>query len=629
MITIVGNVLKDVYLNLDNRTANFETDRNGTEWLDLAFNASEHHFFNRNSSLGGAAVSLEALTKLGLPASISGSDLQFTNDDSTNTLNTNTYDYRYILIANSDVSYLSPSTHQPTTFVPPTEAVDYLYIDRSARLTTDSAAKISTYLDLAPHTKLILYLQNLGNPHLINLLPRANLVFCENNRGDAEFSQALTSANLSDANLIYLSDTHFSYQNITEPISVSRIDTLTHLSAYSIAAATILGCFILGRSVEDSLRLARANVEHTKLNSTLSLASLQEIAANPDPTDNLELIAASLLVKGKGILAADESGGSIHKKFDQLGIADTYDNRRDYRNIFFTTPGIADYVSGIILFDETTRQHADNGQNFVDFLTGKRIIPGIKVDQGLEKFSDSTPPESSPSPSVHPDETWTKGLDDLSTRLREYYQMGLRFAKWRAAFEIRLDDQGNIITPTSHAITENCRILAEYATKCQAAGIVPIVEPEVVYDGYYDIDQCASVTGQILDTLFAELKNAHVNLRACILKCNMVLAGKKYPEQSTPAAVGAKTAEVLKAHVPEDLAGIVFLSGGQTPEQATNNLAAVTANGPFPWPVTFSFARALQDPALYAWSGDNTNSEKARQAFLDRLIANKQALIPQ
>ena len=370
---------------------------------------------------------------------------------------------------------------------------------------------------------------------------------------------------------------------------------------------------IPGNSVEDSLTLARINIENSKLNAVLPLAELQEIAENASPKENLELIAANLVLKPKGILAADESGGSIKKKFSQLDIPDTYENRRDYRNIFFTTKDLEKYVNGIILFDETARQLADNGQNYVDFLTSRRIIPGIKVDQGLTKFDNSL-------------ETYTKGLVGLDERLKEYYMMGLRFAKWRAAFEIRLSTTGAILTPTTHAIEENCRILAEYAKKCQSAGLVPVVEPEVVYDGYYSIDQNAEITGKILDELFKKLTDFGVNLRACILKVNMVLAGKNYETPSTPEEVGAKTAEVLKNHVPAELAGVVFLSGGQTVKQATDNLAEVEKNGPFPWPVTFSFARALQDPALYAWKGNNENADAARQAFLDRLIANTEAL---
>jgi fructose-bisphosphate aldolase class I len=249
----------------------------------------------------------------------------------------------------------------------------------------------------------------------------------------------------------------------------------------------------------------------------------------------------------------------------------------------------------------------------VDYLISRRIIPGIKVDQGLEKFENS-------------EETWTKGLNDLPERLREYYGMGLRFAKWRAAFNLTLDENGEVLTPTEHAISENCMILAEYAKDCQSAGLVPIVEPEVVYDGYYPIERNIEVTSRILDCLFDELENFEVKLEACVLKVNMVLAGKKFETQSTPEEVGKATADVLKNHVPEKLAGVVFLSGGQMVEQATANLGEVIKNGPFPWPVTFSFARALQDPALYAWHGDINNAEEAKRAFKERLIENTKVL---
>ena len=599
-ILVVGNVIKDVYLNLDSRTENFETDKNHIKWLNLAFNAEEHFFFNRNSNYGGAAVTLEVLSRLNLPAIITNSDLKMTDDGLTSNQPTKTY--RYILVADGNPCYIAPTNHEITTFATPDNFYDYIYIDRSAKLSPTAIHKISSYLDLSKNTKLVTYLKDQNDSNLNQLLSRSDLVFYETTKPD-----------LPPEKLIHISETVLSYQNIHETVSVERIDMMTHLSAYSIAAATILGSFIIGKSVEESLRLARINVENSTLNSTLNLAELQEISDKQNPEENLELIAASLVLAKKGILAADESGGSIHKKFEKLNIADTYENRRDYRNIFFTTKNLENYINGVILFDETARQQADNGQNFTDFLISRRIIPGIKVDQGLEKFENS-------------EETYTKGLDGLDTRLREYYRLGLRFAKWRAAFEIRLDEQGNILTPSDRAITENCRILAEYASACQSAGLVPIVEPEVVYDGYYSIDQSASVTGKILDELMRKLADYHVNLRACILKVNMVIAGKQFENQSTPAEVGTKTAEVLKNHLPEDLAGVVFLSGGQTPEQATDNLREIEKNGPFPWPVTFSFARALQDPALYAWNGDNNNAEKARQAFLDRLIANTEVL---
>ena len=601
-ILIVGNVLKDVYLNLDTRTEKFETDQHGCSWLDLSFDASEHHFFNRSASLGGAAVTLEVLTNLNLKATISGSNLSITNDDTATNDRISTH--RYILLSDNGVSYFTPTEHAITTFDTPDDFYDYIYLDRSAKLDQTTVNKIISYLNLSRNTKLILYIRNFDNPSLNQLINHTDLIFLE---------PSPDTPQLDPKKVIHISSTHFSYLNITEPIFIDRIDTFTHLSSYSIAAATILGSFILGHSVEDSLKLARANVENSRLNATLPLNELQTIVTNFTRHTDLELTAANLVLPPKGILAADESGGSIHKKFAELNIPDTYETRRDYRNIFFTTPNLEKYVNGVILFDETARQLADNSQTFVDYLISRRIIPGIKVDQGLTTFDNSK-------------ETYTKGLDGLPARLTEYYSLGLRFAKWRAAFELHLDEKGDLITPTDRAITKNCHILAEYAKACQSADIVPIVEPELVYDGYYSIEQCATTTAHILDILFKNLSDSDINLHACILKVNMILAGKQSETQSTPEEVGQATANVLKNHVPANLAGVVFLSGGQAPEQATANLAAIIAQGPFPWPVTFSFARALQDPALYTWQGDNQNAEKARQAFLERLIANQKAI---
>lgn len=599
-ILIVGNVLKDVYLNLDTRK-DFETGKNGTNWLDLEFNASIHHYFSRTSSFGGAAVTMDVFKNLGLYSAISGSNYQV--DAETKPLAST---YRYILVADGGVSYFVPNDKKATVFMRPIVPVDYIFVDRSAEIEDKAANDIMEYLKFSTSTKLILYYKDSMNPALSSLLEKASLVFVENK---AELPESFPQEKI-----VHISENEISTNDITESIATPRIDTLTHLSAYSIISATVLGCFILGKTTEESLRLAKINVENASLNSVLPLKELENLSENTDENDNLELIAASLVLNPKGILAADESGGSIKKKFAQLNIEDTFENRHDYRDIFFTTPGLEDYVNGVILFDETARDHAANGETYVDFLTAKRIIPGIKVDQGLEAWNGSEL------------ENYTKGLDGLEGRLREYYALGLRFAKWRAAFSLTLNSEGDVVTPSIDNIKENARILAEYAKKCQSAGIVPIVEPEVVYDGYYGIEKSALVTGQILDALFDSLNSFGVNLRACILKVNMVLAGKQFETQSTPEEVGKETAFVLKNHVPSELAGIVFLSGGQTVEQATDNLAEVIKNGPFPWPVTFSFARALQDPALFTWQGDNANADAAREAFKARLIANTDVL---
>lgn len=590
MILIVGNILKDVYLSLDSRTESFETDKNGVKWLDFGFDTSSHHYFHRNSSFGGAAVSLEVLEKLGLNAKINSSDLVLNNDEPSFAKPS---DYRYILTSEDSVSYLVPTSPSNTLFEKPATVPDYLYIDRSANLSEPVIKDLIAYLSEHKNIKLILYVKDPDQtPMLTPLINRAQLVITEN-----------TTANFDYERTIFISDRALSYKNLVEPITIERIDKLTHLSAFSIAAATIVGSFLLEKTVAESLKFAKLNVENSNLDSTLTLRELTALQKTGGD-ESLELIAATLMAPKKGILAADESGGSIKKKFAQLNIADTFENRHDYRNIFFTTENIENYLNGIILFDETAHDFMSSGESIPDFLISHRIMPGIKVDQGLEKFKDS-------------DETYTKGLEDLKPRLRKYREMGLRFAKWRAAFTIN---------PSEQAISENCRILAEYAAACQSAGLVPIVEPELVYDGDYSIEESAETTGKILDRLILELKNYDVSLSACIIKCNMVLAGKKYHKKSTKEEVGRTTAEVLKNHVPKEIAGIVFLSGGQTETQATENLAAIISCGPFPWPLTFSFARALQDPVLHAWAGNNDNLEKARQAFLDRLIANTEIL---
>ena len=577
-ILIVGNILKDVYLNLDSRNEPLETDKNGIEWLNLGFNSESHHYFNRASSFGGAAISAEVLHKMGFSTKIS-TNPDFSLDDNGVTTPIPADTYRYILVAGDEVSYFVPNHEKETTFLAPASKVDYIYIDRSAKLSVSTVTEIVHYTTAHPETKLAVYLKD----------PKDDIL---------DILSTIAAFTISETELHPI-------------ITPDRINKITHLSAYSIAAATIFGGFILGKSREKCFEMARSNLSGSTITSVLTLSELESLHSVPE--ENIELIAANLVAPGKGILAADESGGSIKKKFAGLNIPDTFGNRHDYRNIFFTTPNIEQYLNGVILFDETARDFADNGQTYIDFLTSHRIIPGVKVDQGLEKFENS-------------EETYTKGLADLPKRLQEYHEMGLRFAKWRAAFNLTVNENGDILTPTKMAIDENCRILAEYAKACQSAGIVPIVEPEVVYDGYYSIEQNATTTGNILDTLFAALVGHQVNLRACILKVNMVLAGKQLEQQSSADEVGQFTADTLKAHVPPELAGIVFLSGGQTTDQATANLAAITRNGPFPWPVTFSFARALQDPALYAWRGDNNNSDEAHTAFKSRLEENCKAL---
>lgn len=614
-ILVVGNVLKDVYLNLDSRREKFEQDQSGVEWLDFGFNSSCHNYDSRVSNFGGAAISLEVLQKMGLEADISDTNFHF--DETGPVLAGPANTYRYILSSDTGVSYLSPSTEYKTGFTTPTEDVDYLFVDRSACLSPWVIDRIVAYLDYSKKTRLVLYLKDLTVEKLGSLIKHADLVFLEEGQGTLE--------NYPEEKIVFVSDTRLRHKDYVENVTVERIDRLTRLSAYSIMAATTLGGFILGKTVEYSLKMARINVENATLDSTLGIDELENIATATSET-NLEKIAASLMAKGKGILAADESGGSIKKKFEKLGIKDTFGNRHDYRKILLTTPGIEEFVSGVILFDETARDAMDDNTPVSDYLISKGIIPGVKVDEGLAPIS-----ELSDISDVYPEETYTKGLSGLSARLREYYQMGLKFSKWRAAFNIRTNEEGVILTPSNAAIRENCRILAEYASLSQSAGLVPIVEPEVVYDGDFSIEQCSRASGRVLDELFKALKRRGVNLRACILKTNMVISGKRYTGNTagggfTSTEVAQATHRLLNEYVPAELAGVVFLSGGQTPDQATENLAAIISRGPYAWPLTFSFSRALQDPALEAWKGDNGNEVAAKTALAERLIENCRVL---
>ena len=595
-VLIIGNILKDVYLRLDEQKNNFELDDNDTPWFDLAFDGSSHRFFRRSSIYGGATVTLDVLSRFGHNASVIGARLKF-KDGEVDPNDQIPAGYRYILCNGDKITYLAPTEHEETVWVNPTEPIDWLLIDRSAGITKELFDNLQNFLSMSSHTRIAMYAGKEMNEFARELAGRADMIFSD---GEYRGEKKASVCEIYDGKIVL--------GELSEKWHLNRTDLMTRLTIHSIISATIFAALLNGQPVREALKFARLNVENSTLISTVPPKKLKELSEDHDDHEaDIAMIAAQMVAPKKGILAADESGGSIEKKFAQLDIPDDEQHRRDYRNIFLSTSGLEKYVNGVILFEETTHQKTDDGENFVSFLTSKGIIPGIKVDKGLENFEDS-------------EEKYTKGLDDLPKRLNEFYKQGLRFAKWRAAFEITSD------TPSEKAIIKNAEILAQYAKDCQNAGIVPIVEPEVVHDGDYTIDKCAEVTGKILNQLFVELGNKNVRLEACILKCNMILAGKKYPIQSTPEEVGRATAGVLKAHVPEELAGVVFLSGGQTVEQTTDNLRAVEKNGPFPWPVTFSFARALQDPALFTWKGDNKNADAAKAAFKERLIANTDAL---
>jgi fructose-bisphosphate aldolase, class I len=328
--------------------------------------------------------------------------------------------------------------------------------------------------------------------------------------------------------------------------------------------------------------------------------------------DQLTQVAEAMVQPGKGILAADESSSTIKKRFDAINVESTADNRRDYRELLFrSTDAMRNYISGVILYDETIRQQAKDGTPLPKLIEDAGSIPGIKVDTGAK-----------PLPFC-PGETVTEGLDGLRERLNEYYQLGARFAKWRAVIDI-----GQNI-PSYTAIQANAHALARYAALCQEANIVPIVEPEVLMDGAHDIDQCASVTEWVLKEVFQQLYYNRVVLEGSVLKPNMVIAGKKSPKQASVEEVAQKTIQVLKRCVPSAVPGIAFLSGGQSDEDATAHLDAMNRIGGFPWKMTFSYGRALQAAPQKAWSGKPENVAAAQRAFAHRAKMNGLAALGQ
>jgi len=323
--------------------------------------------------------------------------------------------------------------------------------------------------------------------------------------------------------------------------------------------------------------------------------------------EKLNQTAQAIVAEGKGILAADESDSTIKKRFDSIGVESTEEHRRAYRDLLFTTEGVEEYISGVILFDETIRQSSLDGTPFPKLLESKGVIPGIKVDIGAKPLA------------LAEGETITEGLDGLRDRLEEYRELGARFTKWRGVISI-----GKNI-PSEYCLWTNAHALARFAALSQEAGLVPIVEPEVLMDGDHSIERSFEVTSRTLHAVFTELRDQRVHPEGMLLKPNMVLSGYESPQQASHEQVAEETIRCFKRHVPAAVPGIVFLSGGQSDEDATANLNAMNAMGPHPWQLSFSYGRALQAPALKAWGGKEENVEAAQRAYYHRAKMNSAA----
>ena len=324
---------------------------------------------------------------------------------------------------------------------------------------------------------------------------------------------------------------------------------------------------------------------------------------------DLNEIAKYIVSDGKGILAADESTGTIKKRFDSINTESTEEVRRDYREMLFQADGMKGNIGGVILFEETLKQDAADGTSLISVISSQGALPGIKVDKGLTPISEDS------------EETVTNGLDDLDQRCKEFYKIGAKFTKWRAVITI-----GNNI-PTDNCINENMLRLADYAKIVQTNNMVPIVEPEVLMDGSHTIDECYDVTSRVLKSLFQHLKDKNVDIKGTILKPNMIISGSNCTEQAGVQEVAEKTVKCLLENVPEDLPGIAFLSGGQSDIDATAHLDAMNKIAGFNWKLSFSYGRALQQAALKAWMGKEENMTNAQSAFSHRALMNKKAAL--
>ena len=328
-------------------------------------------------------------------------------------------------------------------------------------------------------------------------------------------------------------------------------------------------------------------------------------------SNDLNAIARAMVAPGRGILAADESTGTIGKRFDSISVENTEENRRAYRDMLFTTKGVGEHISGVILYDETLRQKSADGTSFVDLLNKNGVLPGIKVDAGAKPLA------------FCPGETVTEGLDNLPKRCADYVKLGAKFAKWRAVIDIGAD------LPSSTSIATNAHALARYAAICQEAGLVPIVEPEVLMDGDHTIERCEQVTEWTLNAVYEALYMNRVSLEGSVLKPSMVISGKKCSRQAGVQEVAERTVRILKRTVPAAVAGIAFLSGGQSDEVATAHLDAMNKMVGNPWPLSFSYGRALQQACLKAWRGSAANVPAAQAALAHRAHMNGLAALGQ
>lgn len=632
-ILSIGNATNDSFLEIkDNQQ--FFSDENNIFHFNLTFDDSELEYKKVAGVFGGVILSDKIFRAAHLKSFSDINPQGFANFSPENSEFESIVRY---VIMHENSSFVLSADNREMNWMAPKYVPGLIYVAENG-FSDEYLHEFENYLDEHKNVKVAFSLEDfLDNKELAKkMLKRAEFVFADYKTDFSEFGLDYDSEEklaeelikLGVKNVLIISGEDIFAANEQNAVKLRSDFKINSFFQNSILKAAFLAEQFFSDDISDSLKTAMAIANESDFYDIVKPLIARQVMTrekdkyevevlkyNPNLTEKLHETAQALVARPKGIFAADESGGNIHKKFEQAGIEDTEENRRRYREMFFTAPDIHNYLSGVILFEETTDQKTNNGENFVDYIKGRGMFSGVKLDEGLVPFTGFD------------GETVTKGLDDLEERLEKYAKKGLSFAKWRVAFDIDAGfefDRDDF--PSNAAIAANVQILARYAKACQKFGIVPIVEPEVVYAGKHSLSQCKVATQRILHSLFEELSLFEVDLRGTILKVNMVLSGKENAHYSDPREVAKETVEVLRDAVPKDLAGIVFLSGGQTVYQATDNLQAITNLGPFDWGVTYSYARALQEPALEAWAGKDENIRQAQLVFLERVAANSHAL---
>lgn len=628
----IGNATNDSYLELKDDKKVF-SDENDIFHFDLNFDDSSLEYEKSANVFGGVVVSDKIFRSAHLK---SFSDINPQGYSNFSPENSEFNSVNRYIITHENASSILSANNRAMSWQDPKYVPGIIYVAEN-EFSDKYLSDFNDYLDKYSNVKTTFSLDDFAdNIELAKkLLSRGELVFLNVDKfvdiAELDYTSADTLIEslfeLGANNVVLFVGGQVLAANKTQTSQITVNFELNNFYQTSIFKAAYAAEIYSGSELPDALKLAAVISSESKYDEILKPLfakqiltrnaekySVEMLRNQPNTAEKMRETAANLVIRPKGIFAADESGGNIHKKFEAIGIEDIAKNRRRYREMFFTTPDIQNYLSGVILFEETVTQSNSSGENFVDYLKGRGMYAGVKLDEGLTPLAGFS------------GETVTKGLDNLEDKLIDYSNRGIDFAKWRVAFDIDASTEDDRILPSNASIAANVQILARYARACQDYGIVPIVEPEVIFAGKHSLKECEVATKRILHSLFEELDLFGVDLSAALLKVNMVLSGKDNSHKSSPREVAESTAQVLRETVPESLAGVVFLSGGQTIHQATDNLQAITNVGPYPWGVTYSYARALQEPALKAWSGKDENVRQAQLVFLERVAANSHAL---